>query len=61
MMSEAPEVLTEKFSAQLFCPVCCSVVYVDQAGLVDLVCVSCGTSFTVDVEAEIVAEHSMVG
>jgi uncharacterized protein YbaR (Trm112 family) len=57
-MSDQPE---EQFSAQLFCPVCCSVVYVDQSGRVELVCVSCGTIFEVVVDPEIVAEHSMVG
>ena len=51
----------DDFATQLFCPVCCSTMDVDKPGHHSLVCVSCGTSFEVDVDPEIVAEHSLVG
>lgn len=45
--------------AILFCPVCCSTVDADRWGLQEHECVSCGTKFSVDLQAQIVAEHSM--
>jgi hypothetical protein len=47
--------------AILYCPVCCTNVDVTEPGEQSFECTSCGTKWSVTVEAKIVAEHSMYG
>lgn len=50
-----------EFSAIIFCPLCCSTIDVVESGQQSHECVSCGTEFTVNLDPDKVAEHSLVG
>jgi transcription elongation factor Elf1 len=57
-MPEAQSTDTE-FQAIAFCPVCCTNIDVEGAGRQELQCGSCGQEFSMDVDPERFAQHSI--
>ena len=48
------------FSAIVFCPLCCSQVDVMKSGVQELDCGACGQTWTMDVDPDRVAAHSLL-
>lgn len=53
--------MSEFAGAILYCPVCCTNVDVDEAGQQEFECDTCRTKWSVTVDPEITAAHSMYG